>query len=61
MRFKAVLSSTTTQSAFRVSSLSVSRLLYGCTTTSLVSCWLGNTMYVCTRFLPYRSFRASNR
>jgi len=37
MRLSAVLSSTTTASAFSVSRLSVSTLLYGCTTTSLVS------------------------
>ena len=41
---RAVLSSTTTASAFSVSRLSVSSELYGCTTTSLVSAWLGNTL-----------------
>ena len=44
MRFSAVLSRTTTASALRVSLLSVSSELYGCTTTSLVSFWLGNTL-----------------
>ena len=34
MEVKAVLSSTTTASALRVSLLSVKMLLYGCTTTS---------------------------
>ena len=44
MRCRAVLSSTTTASACRLRRLSVSRELYGCTTTSLVSFWLGNTL-----------------
>lgn len=42
--FNAVLSRTTTQSAFCVKRLRVNRELYGCTTTSLVSIWLGNTL-----------------
>lgn len=48
MRLSAVLSRTTTASAFSASRLSVSMLLYGCTTTSLaaVSFWLGNTLHV---------------
>ena len=41
---RAVLSSTTTASALSVSRFSVSSELYGCTTTSLVSAWLGNTL-----------------
>ncbi len=45
MRLSAVLSSTTTASALSVRRLSVSTLLYGCTTTSLVSFWLGNTLH----------------
>ena len=61
MRFSAVLSNTTTQSALRVNRFSVSNELYGCTTTSLVSFWFGNTEYVCTSFLPYRSLSASSR
>lgn len=35
IRFNAVLSSTTTQSAFKVNLFKVSKELYGCTTTSL--------------------------
>ena len=34
--------------------------LSGCTTTSDVSFWLGNTEYVCTSFLPYLSLSASS-
>ena len=47
MRLSAVLSRTTTASAFSVSRFSVSMLLYGCTTTSLaaVSFWFGNTLH----------------
>lgn len=43
----------TTQSAFCVSLFSVSSELYGCTTTSLISSWLGKTEYVCTSFFGY--------
>ncbi len=47
--FSAVLSRTTTASAFSVSRLSVSSELYGCTTTSLaaVSFWFGKTLRAC--------------
>lgn len=46
IRFKAVLSSTTTASAFNVNLFKVSRELYGCTTTSGELSQLGNTEYV---------------
>lgn len=39
----ACVHSLTTQSAFWVSLFSVRRELYGCTTTSLISSWLGKT------------------
>jgi hypothetical protein len=43
---RAVLSRTTTASAFRASRLSVSNELYGCTTTSGELSQLGKTEYV---------------
>ena len=48
MALSAVLSSTTTQSAFTVRRLSVRIELYGCTTTSepVPPDWFGNTEYV---------------
>ena len=48
MRLSAVLSSTTTASALSVSRFSVSSELYGWTTTSPVSFWLGNTLHTTT-------------
>mmetsp|Transcript_4594 Transcript_4594/g.13024 ORF Transcript_4594/g.13024 Transcript_4594/m.13024 type:complete len:279 (+) Transcript_4594:484-1320(+) len=59
IRFKAVLSRTTTASALRVSRFIVSTELYGCTTTSDDSDWLGNTEYVWMSFFGYRSLSAS--
>lgn len=47
----------TTQSAFWVSLFSVSRELYGWTTTSLISSWFGKTEYVCTSFFGYLKIR----
>ena len=56
--FSAVLSRTTTASAFSVRRLSVSMELYGCTTTSLaaVSFWLGNTLQAAWLYLSRRLF-----
>mmetsp|Transcript_10886 Transcript_10886/g.36328 ORF Transcript_10886/g.36328 Transcript_10886/m.36328 type:complete len:271 (+) Transcript_10886:498-1310(+) len=60
MRFSAVLSSTTTQSALTARRFSVSIELYGCTTTSdWSSSQFGKTEYVCTSFFGKCSFNAS--
>ncbi len=61
MRFSAVLSSTTTLSAFSVSRFSASSALYGCTTTSELSVWFGNTEYVWISFFGNRSFSFSSK
>ena len=60
--FMAVLSSTTVQSQNSMRRLSVSTLLYGCTTTSLLS-WaeLGKTEYVWMSFLGKWSDSSSRR
>jgi hypothetical protein len=59
--FNAVLSNTTTASALQANLFNVSKLLYGYTTTSLVSKWLGNTEYVWIIFLGNLSFKRSNK
>ena len=59
--FKAWLSSTTTESALFTNLFNVSTELYGCTTTSDVSAWFGNTEYVDITFLLYLSFNLSNK
>ena len=61
MRLRAVLSSTTTASALQANRFRVSRLLYGYTTTSLVSKWLGKTEYVWMIFLENLSLRFSSK
>ena len=58
IRDSAPLSSTTTESAWFVSRLSVSTELYGCTTTSPSSA-LGKTEYVCINFFGNLSFNRS--
>ncbi len=59
--FRAWLSKTTTESELFTSLLSVNTELYGWTTTSDVSAWLGKTEYVDMTFLPYLSFSLSNK
>ena len=61
IRLSAVLSRTTTASALSVRRFSVSSELYGCTTTSPPSCWLGKTEEVWMSFLGKRSLRHSRR
>ena len=59
MRLSAVLSNTTTASAFSVRRFSVSSELYGCTTTSDESAWFGKTEYVWISFFGKWSFKCS--